>query len=61
MLPGLVVHTHYSRPRASDRPGLDYDTAGRITAADVSPALIAGRARFYLAGPDEMIRRFEPG
>ncbi len=61
MLPGLVVHTHYSRPRASDRPGLDYDTAGRITADDVSAALIAGRARFYLCGPDEMIRALRTG
>jgi ferredoxin len=55
------VHTQYSRPRASDRSGLDYDTAGRITADDVSAALIAGRARFYLCGPDEMIRALRTG
>ena len=61
MLPGLVVHNHYSRPRSSDRPGLDYDAAGRITADDVPDALIAGRARFYLCGPDEMIRQLRGG
>ncbi|MDV3130172.1 molybdopterin-dependent oxidoreductase [Mycobacterium sp. 21AC1] len=60
-LPGLQVHTRYSRPRSGDRLGSDYDAAGRITADDVATALIAERARFYLCGPDEMIRQLRTG
>jgi ferredoxin-NADP reductase len=60
-LPGLAVRTYYSRPRSSDRAGADYDAAGRITADDVSAALIADRARFYLCGPDEMTRQIRTG
>ncbi|GFG49678.1 molybdopterin dinucleotide-binding protein [Mycolicibacterium agri] len=60
-LPGLQVHTHYTRPRAGDRPGLDYSATGRITADDVDGALISARARFYLCGPDAMIRQLRAG
>ncbi|MGE6734961.1 molybdopterin-dependent oxidoreductase [Streptomyces sp. NPDC059900] len=55
LIPQLRVHTRYSRPGPQDRPGLDYDRAGRISAADIDGRLIERRARFYLCGSEGML------
>lgn len=51
-LPNVVVKHHLTRPRAGDR----FDFHGRLTSACIGDALIAARARFYMCGPDEMMR-----
>ncbi|MCK8787059.1 molybdopterin-dependent oxidoreductase [Roseomonas sp. NAR14] len=61
LLPTLRIVDHYSRPRGGERAGRDFDRHGRITAADVAPALIAARARFYLCGPETMLRDLAAG
>ncbi|MFJ7207105.1 molybdopterin-dependent oxidoreductase [Streptomyces sp. NPDC098789] len=53
-IPVLRVVTHYARPLAQDRPGADHTVAGHITADHIDPALLEGRARFYLCGPAAM-------
>ena len=60
-LPGLTLQTHYTRPQSSDQCGLDYDAAGPIMADDIDGGLIAERARFYLCGPDDMMRQIRAG
>ncbi len=44
----LVV---YSQPKATDRPGLDYDRQGRITADDLLALGAGPRAQYMLCGP----------
>jgi len=46
------VHVAYSRPRAEDRPGQDYDSIGRIS-LPLLERLLEGRldADYYLCGP----------
>lgn len=50
----IRVVNFYSRPLPEERPGTDYDAAGRIDAGVVDEALIERRARFYLCGPEGM-------
>ncbi|MCA1396208.1 molybdopterin-dependent oxidoreductase [Bradyrhizobium sp. BRP56] len=54
-LPRLVVRTFYSRPRASDVPGADFDVHGRLDAAQIDASLVMERPRFYLCGSDTMV------
>lgn len=58
---GLDVVTYYSRPGADDVPGRDYDHRGRITAETIPAELLDRRARFYLCGPDAMVRDLRAG
>ncbi|MQA03383.1 MAG: molybdopterin-dependent oxidoreductase [Streptosporangiales bacterium] len=58
---GLEVVTYYSRPAADDVLGRDYDHHGRITAESIPAELLDQRARFYLCGPDAMVRDLRTG
>jgi ferredoxin-NADP reductase len=60
-LPRLTVRNFYSRPEATDISQGVFDGSGRISAATVDPSLIARRARFYLCGPDGMLREMVAG
>jgi anaerobic selenocysteine-containing dehydrogenase/ferredoxin-NADP reductase len=60
-LPRLTVCNFYSRPDDLDRKHAGFDREGRIVAADVVSSLIAQRARFYLCGPDGMLREMTGG
>lgn len=60
-LPNLSVINHYSRPLDDDRLGRDYDAVGRISADSIAPELIEARARFYLCGPEAMLRDLPAG
>ncbi|MEI9804722.1 MAG: 2Fe-2S iron-sulfur cluster-binding protein [Pseudolabrys sp.] len=51
-LPNLTIVNHFTRPDVHDRP----DFVGRLSAASVSDDLIEARARFYLCGPEDMMR-----
>ncbi|MEP9350104.1 molybdopterin-dependent oxidoreductase [Xanthobacter sp. KR7-225] len=56
-LANLTVLRHLSRPGPHDRA----DVVGRITDAAIDDRLIAARARFYLCGPDAMMRSVTDG
>ncbi len=45
------AHTVYSRPRAGDVLGVDYDTPGRIDGALITGLMPDPDAEFYLCGP----------
>lgn len=60
-MPEVTIVNAYSRPETTDRRGTDFDHEGRICADLVPQALIDRRARFYLCGPDEMMRAVTAG
>ena len=60
-LPGLRLVRHLSRPGPGDVRGREYEREGRVTADSVARADIEERARFYLCGPDAMIRDITDG
>ncbi|AXK32448.1 molybdopterin dinucleotide-binding protein [Streptomyces armeniacus] len=60
-IPRLRLVRHLSSPGPEDRPGRDYEHAGRVSAGAVAQADIDERARFYLCGPDTMIRDVTEG
>ena len=58
-LPNLRVVDVYSQPARADRPGRDFEHAGRIGAHLVPPSFIAQQARFYMCGPEAMMRSMQ--
>jgi len=50
-LPAGRAQVFYSRPRSSDRPGLDYTTAGRLSAQQVQSLGLPAEADAYICGP----------
>ncbi|OEV04466.1 molybdopterin-dependent oxidoreductase [Streptomyces oceani] len=60
-VPGMRLVRHLSGPGPDDRLGRDYERAGRVSADAVAQADIDERARFYLCGPDTMIREVTEG
>jgi ferredoxin len=50
-LPNARRHVWYSRPAPTDRPGRDYDTAGRMSAEALSGLGLPADAEAYLCGP----------
>jgi len=50
-LPAGRAQVFYSRPRGSDRPGLDYTTAGRLSAQQVQSLGLPAAADAYICGP----------
>ena len=59
--PRLRLIRHLSRPGPGDVHGRDYEHEGRVSADAVDQADIDARARFYLCGPDAMIREVTEG
>lgn len=60
-VPQLHTLNHYQDPAPHDRKGVDYDFSGVIAADDIDPRLIEQRARFYLCGPEPMLRMITDG
>ncbi len=50
-LPNGYRHICYSRPEPGDRPGQDYDTAGRLSAPVLAGLDLPRHAEAYLCGP----------
>jgi len=50
-LPGARGRVWYSRPDPGDRPGVDYDEAGRVTADGLAAAGLPDGCEIYLCGP----------
>ena len=55
-LPAGHAHIRYSRPRAEDRRGVDYDASGRLTTAALEELGVPREADFYLCGPPGFLR-----
>ncbi|MCH9675656.1 MAG: 2Fe-2S iron-sulfur cluster binding domain-containing protein [Gammaproteobacteria bacterium] len=51
------VHSHvwYSSPREEDKPGEDYDQAGRVNMDEIKATLSTNNFRFYICGPGPMM------
>lgn len=60
-LPGFRIVEYFSRPDAVDRPGIDYDRPGRVSADGIDQHWIDRRARFYLCGPAAMLTEIADG
>jgi ferredoxin-NADP reductase/MOSC domain-containing protein YiiM/ferredoxin len=54
-LPGVHVHVAYSRPRDSDREGIDYTIKGRLTADVLRTLALPIDADAYLCGPESFM------
>jgi len=50
-LPRARIHVRYSRPEATDRLGVDFDAAGRLTVPVLEKLGVLREADFYLCGP----------
>ena len=60
-LPHGRAHVRYSRPRAEDRPGIDYDAPGRLTVAALEEMGAPRGADFYLCGPPGFLHDLASG
>jgi ferredoxin-NADP reductase len=49
--PRIRHHVAYSRPRAEDRRGVDYDSEGRLDGALLARLVDEPEARYFLCGP----------
>lgn len=58
--PNVHLHVSYSQPLASDRLGIDYHAAGRITIERLRELLPSSNYRFYVCGPGPMMETLVP-
>jgi energy-coupling factor transporter ATP-binding protein EcfA2 len=59
--PHARIHIQYTRPDATDRIGVDYDVAGRLTVADLQELGVPRECDYYLCGPDVFLNDFTAG
>ena len=55
-LPAAHRHVRYSRPGPRDRPGRDYDAAGRLSADVLAGLALPEAAEAYLCGPAQFLQ-----
>lgn len=60
-LPHSHSHIFYSKPGPLDRPGLDFDTPGRLTLAGLQELGVPRDADFYLCGPPAFLQDLTSG
>jgi ferredoxin-NADP reductase/MOSC domain-containing protein YiiM len=60
-LPQARSHVRYSRPDATDRLGVDFDAAGRLTVTVLEELGVPRDADFYLCGPAAFLEEFVAG
>jgi ferredoxin-NADP reductase/MOSC domain-containing protein YiiM/ferredoxin len=60
-LPRAQSHVQYSRPEATDRLGVDFDAAGRLTVTVLEMLGVPREADFYLCGPPAFLADFTAG
>ena len=60
-LPHARSHVAYSRPDATDRLGIDFDAAGRLTVAVLEKLGVPREADFYVCGPPAFLDDFTAG
>ena len=51
----------YSRPDATDRPGINFDATGRLTVAVLEKLGVPREADFYMCGPPAFLDDFTAG
>jgi ferredoxin-NADP reductase/MOSC domain-containing protein YiiM len=60
-LPHARSHVQYSQPDATDRIGVDYDAAGRLTVSVLQKLGVPRECDFYLCGPSPFLEDFTEG
>jgi ferredoxin-NADP reductase len=60
-LPQARSHVRYSRPEATDRLGVDFDAAGRLTVTALEQLGVPRESDFYLCGPAAFLEDFAAG
>jgi len=60
-LPHARSYVQYSRPDSTDRLGVDFDAAGRLTVAVLEKLGVPREADFYLCGPPAFLEDFTAG
>ena len=60
-LPQARSHVQYSRPDATDRLGVDFDAAGRLTVTVLEKLGVPRESDFYLCGPPAFLEDFTAG
>jgi ferredoxin-NADP reductase/MOSC domain-containing protein YiiM/ferredoxin len=60
-LPHARSYVQYSRPGATDRLGVDFDAAGRLTVALLEKLGVPRESAFYLCGPPAFLDDFTAG
>lgn len=60
-LPRARSYVQYSRPDATDRLGVDYDAAGRLTVTVLQKLGVPRECEFYLCGPPAFLEDFTAG
>jgi ferredoxin-NADP reductase/MOSC domain-containing protein YiiM len=60
-LPRAQSCVQYSRPDATDRLGVDYDAAGRLTVSVLQKLGVPSECNFYLCGPSAFLEEFTAG
>ncbi len=60
-LPHARSHVQYSRPDATDRLGLDFDAAGRLTVTVLKELDVPRDSDFYLCGPPAFLEDLTAG
>jgi ferredoxin-NADP reductase/MOSC domain-containing protein YiiM len=60
-LPNGRSYVQYSRPDATDRLGVDFDAAGRLTVAVLEKLGVPRESDFYLCGPPAFLEDFTAG
>ena len=60
-LPHARSYVAYSRPDATDRLGIDFDAAGRLTVTVLEKLGVPREADFYLCGPRAFLEEFTAG
>lgn len=52
----VVLHTVYSQPQPADQPGVDYQTAGKLSFETLQQILPSSDCEFYFTGPVPFMR-----
>ena len=60
-LPHARSYVQYSRPDAADQLGVDFDSAGRLTATILENLDVPRESDFYLCGPPAFLEDFKAG
>jgi ferredoxin-NADP reductase/MOSC domain-containing protein YiiM/ferredoxin len=60
-LPHARSHVQYSRPETTDRLGVDFDAAGRLTVAALAKLGVPRESDFYLCGPPGFLEDLTTG
>jgi ferredoxin-NADP reductase/MOSC domain-containing protein YiiM len=60
-LPHARSYVQYSRPDATDRLGVDFNAAGRLTVTVLETLGVPRESDFYLCGPPTFLEDFTPG